>query len=136
MLKEIVFAISASGIAMATLAWLAKNIVSHFLSKDIEAYKSKLAAEAVNSSTEELVMRMRYDSLERTAYGFIKGNPDGWIIVFRGKYRPEHSRIPDYKDRLTKFGRAVSMDAYGNHIRMEHQEFSLNFKTLQKLKVE
>ena len=46
MLKEIIIAISTSGIAIAALAWLAKKIVSHFLSKDIEAYKVKLEAES------------------------------------------------------------------------------------------
>jgi hypothetical protein len=36
MLKEMICAISASGIAFAALAWLANQIVSHLPSKDIE----------------------------------------------------------------------------------------------------
>ena len=62
MLKEIIFAISASGFATAALAWLAKKIVSHFLSKDIEAYKVKIEAE---SAVE--IERLR-NSLRQIAY--------------------------------------------------------------------
>ncbi len=62
MLKEIIFAISASAIAIAALAWLAKKIVSHFLSKDIEAYKAKLEA-----GSEMEIEKLR-NSLRQIAY--------------------------------------------------------------------
>jgi hypothetical protein len=54
MLKEIVSAFSATmlttiftnGIAIAALAWLAKKIISVWLSKDIEAHKARLQADS------------------------------------------------------------------------------------------
>ena len=62
MLKEIIFAISASGIAIAALAWLAKAIVLHFLSKDVETFKAKIQAES------EIEIEKLKSALNQTAY--------------------------------------------------------------------
>jgi len=54
--------------------------------------------------------------LERQAYGYWRGfrQPDGWIIVFREKYKSEYAAVsPDYEEHLKTGGRAVTMDANG-----------------------
>ena len=62
MFKELIFAISASGIAMTVLGFLAKTIVSHVLSKNVEAYKAKLKAES------EVEVEKLRNSLRQIAY--------------------------------------------------------------------
>jgi len=62
MLKEIIYAISASGIAIAALAWLAKAIISHFLSKDVETFKAKIQAES------GIEIKKLKSALNQTAY--------------------------------------------------------------------
>jgi hypothetical protein len=62
MFNELIFAISASGVAMAILGFLARTIVTHFLSKDIEAYKTKLEAES------EVEIEKLRNSLRQIAY--------------------------------------------------------------------
>lgn len=97
---------------------------------------SKIAPESVDPGTAELRMRLRHDSLERHAYGFKRGGRDsnGWTIVFRKKYKAELAKIvPNYEEQIKKTGRAVSMDAYGRTIRVEHQDFFLDFLGLEKI---
>lgn len=62
MIKELIYAISASGIAMTVLGFLTKMIVSQVLSKDIEAYKIKLKA-----ASEVEIEKLR-NSLRQIAY--------------------------------------------------------------------
>jgi len=45
-LKELVTILGGTAIAVAALAWLAKSLVTHFLSKDIEKHKNDLAAQS------------------------------------------------------------------------------------------
>lgn len=81
-------------------------------------------------------MKMRHDSLQRKAYSYVQGNGQGraWTIVFKCKYKKEDAEIiPDYETRLRTVGRAVTMDAYGKKIRMEHQDIKLEFSGLVKL---
>lgn len=70
----------------------------------------------------ERALEVRRNTLERRAYGVRNGGKggdrvdvaDGWTVVFRYN--------PDTKGR----GRAVTMDAYGNHIRMQHPDYPLS----------
>jgi hypothetical protein len=95
----------------------------------------QLAQESVDPGTDELGMRMRRDSLERNAYGYARGArlSDGWTVLFRKKYKAEQAKlIPNYEERIKKTGRAVTMDAYGRAITIEHQDFYLDFPGLKK----
>ncbi len=98
--------------------------------------KSKLTPESVYPGIDKYGMKMRHDSLERQAYGYWRGirYSDGWVIVFREKYKSEYANVsPNYEEHLKRNGRAVTMDAYGDHIRMEHQDIYLNFPELVKI---
>jgi len=98
--------------------------------------KSKLTPESVWPGTDELGMRMRHDSLERRAYGYLAGvrYTGGWGVVFRCKYKERYAEVvPNYAESLEKVGRIVTMDAYGNRMRVEHQGFNLNFPELVRL---
>lgn len=97
---------------------------------------TKLRPESVNPEMNDLTMSMRHDSLERAAYGYMRStkHADGWIVVFRKKRKTEVAKlIPDYEERIKRTGRAVSMDAYGRAIEVEHQDFSLDSQRLLKL---
>ena len=52
MLKELIIALGGSSILLLAVAYLIKSIITHFLSKDIEAYKVKLKAEVEKSLIE------------------------------------------------------------------------------------
>jgi hypothetical protein len=98
--------------------------------------KKKIVPESVNPMTGEWGMQMRHDSLQRKAYGYSQGNRTAkdWTIVFKCKYKKEDAEIiPDYEARLRTAGRAVTMDAYGKKIKMEHQDIKLEFPGLVKL---
>ena len=43
---ELIKSLGGLAILAASLAWLTKSIVTHFLSKDVEAYKSRIASES------------------------------------------------------------------------------------------
>ena len=45
MLESILTAILGTGVAAAILAYLIRTIITHWLDKDIESYKTRLAAE-------------------------------------------------------------------------------------------
>ena len=100
--------------------------------------KSELTPEAVWPGTDEQGMRMRHDSLERTAFGYMKGSryPDGWLVVFKSKYKAEYADFPGYEGSLKTWGRAVTMDAHGRKLRVEHSDFKLSSPGLTKLSSE
>ena len=94
--------------------------------------KSKIIPESITGVT----MQLRFDSLQRKAYGCSVGHrrTDDWVIIFKQKYKKGNEKIiPDYENRLRTFGRAVTMNIYGGHIRMEHQGIKLEFPGLVKL---
>lgn len=97
--------------------------------------KKKIVPESVTSMTGEWGMQMRHDSLYSKAYGYAQeSHAQFWAIVFKCKYKKEYAEInPDYETKLRIAGRAVTMDAYGGKIRMEHQNISLEFPKLIKL---
>jgi hypothetical protein len=84
----------------------------------------------------ERALEVRRDTLERSAYSYGRDERfrDGWVVVFRARYRPEHARmVPDYEESLKKVGRCVTMDAYGNMMRVEHQDCYLRSPRLTVL---
>ena len=95
--------------------------------------KSKWSPDSVWGEPGDFQMRSRRNSLLPRAYGVAKGAR--WTVVFR--MNPEHKRyreaIPDYEERVKTVGRAVTMDAYGGRIRMEHADIQLEFAGLKKL---
>lgn len=101
--------------------------------------KSKWSPDSVWGKPDNFEMQFRRNSLEPRAYGVARENGArgrySWIVVFRKN--PNHERykeiIPNYEERAKKVGRAVTMDAYGGGIRMEHQDINLEFEGLKKL---
>ncbi len=79
---------------------------------------TKLAPESLEWTSDRAEMlKERYNTLERKAYGFVahgKGKP-GWTIVFRYK----HGSNP-------RNGRAVTMDLDGQNKRVQHVDFILS----------
>lgn len=84
-------------------------------------------------------LELRRNTLERRAYGVRDGGKgkervdttDGWTVIFR--YNPKPDTVRFYGDRLSKVGRIVTMDAYGNYMRMQHQDYTLSmFRKLEE----
>jgi hypothetical protein len=97
------------------------------------ADRSKWSPDSVWGKPDDVIMQSRRNSLEPRAYGVVRGAK--WVVVFR--MNPDHERYrevaPNYEGRVKKVGRAVTMDAYGGRIRMEHRDFNLGFAGLKKL---
>ncbi len=89
------------------------------------ADKSKLTPENLYPGTDEEGLKMRHDSLERKAYSYERSQLYGgsWVVIFRYKQHPEVVKF--YGDRLNSIGRAVTMDFYGQRIRVHHSDYPL-----------
>lgn len=75
----------------------------------------KITLESIEwTSNYNELLKSRYDTLERKAFGILKTSNE-WIVVFRYKKDTEHSA-----------GRAVTMSLSGSKLRVEHQDFRLN----------
>ena len=61
--KEILVAFGSTAILLALVAWLVKSIITHFLSKDVEVYKTKIKSEA-DQELEALKHSLRMVSFE------------------------------------------------------------------------
>lgn len=88
--------------------------------------KSKITPENVFSLTDEEGMKMRRDSLERKAYSYERDNEfygGSWVIMFR--YKPHPDVVKFYGERLKYTGRAVVMDFFGKHVRIQHSDYPL-----------
>jgi hypothetical protein len=100
--------------------------------------KRKLVPESVNPGTDVLGMKLRHDSLERKAFGVMKedGKSGFWVIVFRYNKAGNNEfrrAVPEFDEHIEKWGRAVTMDPYGRRMRIQHQDFGLQFGKLKKL---
>ena len=84
---------------------------------DLPPDKENLARESIElESNVDEMLKMRYDTLERKAFGILSGqvrNEAGWTVVFK------------FKNSSSKNGRAVTMNLDGSRARVEHQEFIL-----------
>jgi hypothetical protein len=92
--------------------------------------KSKFSYESIDSDDPDVALKARYNTLERNAYG-VRGRDagrHGWTVVFRYNHADEEYRriIPDCQKPVETTGRAVTMEADGSGIRMQHQEFLLS----------
>jgi leucyl aminopeptidase len=84
--------------------------------------RTQLSSESLDSAEIDQRLRQRYNTLERKAYAV--GNGDvreyGWTIVFRYNQKSED------EEPIKEVGRAVTMDADGRNIKMQHQDTFLN----------
>jgi hypothetical protein len=90
---------------------------------DLPPDKAKLAHETIEwESDVDEMLKGRHDTLERRAYGVVRGRKAGsagWTIVFRYKHPA------DRKGR--SLGRAVTMNLDGGDARVEHVDFILRY---------
>jgi hypothetical protein len=100
--------------------------------------KSKLASEGIDSSDPDERLRDRYDTLQPKAYGLLNRSRsiDGWTIAFR--YNAKHAEyrrtIPNFEGFTKGHGRAVTMDAFGESLRVQHQDCILSaFHRLEEM---
>jgi hypothetical protein len=86
--------------------------------------KSRLRPEAVHGGIDASSLALRRNTLERLAYGTLKeeGKNGQWIVIFRYAAEPHSNRA-----------RAVSVQPSGKDIRIEHQDFNLEFAKLRKI---
>ena len=103
-------------------AKLAEDFIALNGYTDLPGDKDNLTRESVEwSSNSEEELRLRHNSLEKSAFGVKrgrKGGEPGWTVVFR------------YKSNLKatdEAGRAVTMSPTGTDIRVEHLDFFLKF---------
>jgi hypothetical protein len=89
--------------------------------------KTKLSHESIDFSDPDERLKLRFNSLERKAYGLGKVDlrKDGWTIVFRYNANNNRSGRNDYHQYVKTVGRALTMKADGSDIRMMHQDFYL-----------
>ena len=105
---------------------LAEQFVAENGYTDLPAMKDKarLSYEGIDSSDPDVRLQERFNTLERKAYAVRGGNTiNHWTILFRYNANNEKYRriIPDYEQHVKKEGRAVTMNADGSGIRMQHQ---------------
>jgi hypothetical protein len=85
--------------------------------------RSRTVYETIESeSNSDEILKERRDTLERKAYGIIrgrKGGAPGWTIIFR--YRHPSSK------QMRRNGRAVTMNLDGSGMRVEHVDFILRY---------
>jgi len=86
--------------------------------------KSKLKPEAVFGGTDAPSLALRRNTLERSAYGVLKAERMSgyWIVVFCYSVQPDSNRA-----------RAVSVHPFGKDVKIQHQDFNLEFAKLRKI---
>ena len=100
---------------------LAETFIAHNGYSDLPPDREHLAYETIEwESNIDEMLRMRYDTLERKAYGVSRGRKGGslgWTVVFQYKH-------PSYRE-MRENGRAVTMNLDGSKMRVEHVDFIL-----------
>ncbi len=81
--------------------------------------KTKLKA-AFDEGTDDSSIKLRRNTLLKSAYGLSKGNGTRWLVVFR--LNPENETYRLLAIDVSKRGRAVTMDAYGGNLKVQHQK--------------
>ena len=90
--------------------------------------KSKLSYESWgDGSPADEALKRRHDTIESKAYGVMSKEKYGWAVVFRYNLRNEgFSRVdPKLLKHFKSVGRAITMDANGDNLRVEHEDFEL-----------
>ncbi len=102
---------------------LAEQFIANNGYTDLPPDRSKLAYERIEwESNIDEMLKGRRDTLERQAYGVVrgrKGDALGWTVVFR--YNHPSGR------QMRKNGRAVTMNLDGSEVRVEHVDFILKY---------
>lgn len=102
---------------------LAEQFIAQNGYTDLPPDRSKLAYETIEwESNIDEMLKVRRDTLERKAYGIVrgrKGGAAGWTVVFR--YKHPSSR------QMRRNGRAVTMNLDGSEMRVEHVDFILKY---------
>ena len=102
---------------------LAEQFIAQNGYTDLPPNKGKLAYETIEwESNVDEILKGRHDTLERRAYGVVrgrKGASPGWTVVFRYKHPS------DREER--RIGRAVTMNLDGSDTRVEHVDFILRY---------
>jgi len=102
---------------------LAEQFIAQNGYTDLPPDKTKLSYETIEwESNVDRMLKGRHDTLQRRAYGVVRGRKGGdlgWTIVFR--YRGSSGRGA----RAT--GRAVTMNLDGSGLRVEHVDFFLRY---------
>jgi hypothetical protein len=92
--------------------------------------KTKLKA-AFDEGTDDASITLRRNTLLKTAYGVSRRNGTSWFVVFR--LNPDNETYLLHAIDVSKRGRAVTMDAYGGNITIQHQDVNLKFRGLKRL---
>ena len=92
--------------------------------------KTKLKA-AFDEGADDSSIELRRNTLLKKAYGIARGSDTSWLVVFRVNVENETYRL--HAIDVSKRGRAVTMDAYGANIMIQHQNVDLEFKGLKRL---
>lgn len=105
----------------------AEKFVSQNGYTDLEPEKEALTRESIERESDvDQLLKMRRNTLERKAYGILRGRigSPGWTVVFKYKGGSERQN--------ERNGRAVTMGLDGSDARVEHKDFILA-KTEKKL---
>ena len=83
----------------------------------------KIIRELMEYSNMSETLAYRHNMLESHAIG-IKANNKGWIVAF--KYNQSNKLFNKMKYDFKKYGRAVTLDVFGEKIRIEHKDILLH----------
>jgi len=105
------------GLTQSQAVALAEQFIAQNGYTDLPPDKTKLAYETIEWERDaDRMLQQRHDTLERHAYGVLrgrKGGEPGWTVVFC------------YKAHCGSAGRAVTMNLDGSEPRVEHVDFRL-----------
>lgn len=110
-----------NGLTEAQAVELAEKFIARNGYTDLPPDKENLSLESIEwESDVDEMLKGRYNTLERKAFGVSKGRKGGakgWTVVFRFKDRSD--------EQTRKNGRAVTMNLDGSKARVEHVDFIL-----------
>jgi hypothetical protein len=107
------------GLTQRQAVALAEQFIAQNGYTDLPPDKTKLAHETIEWEPDvDRMLQRRHATLERHAYGILrgrKGGERGWTVVFC------------YKEHCGSTGRAVTMNLDGSEPRVEHVDFFLRY---------
>ncbi|MFZ1083051.1 MAG: hypothetical protein WAO19_14130 [Candidatus Kryptoniota bacterium] len=83
----------------------------------------KVIRELFDNSSISETLKYRHNMLEANAIG-VKVNKSGWIVAFR--YSSTNKFFKKTKFDFKRYGRAITLDAFGEKMRIEHKDIILN----------
>src|SRR5467141_2683830 len=102
-LKQFAITLGGTAVAIAAVAWLARSIVIHWLSKSVETYKAQLKAES-DVALEQLRAKLQIMAARRNVeYSRIHEKRLEIISELVGKINRFHKCVSDYVS-LTEWG--------------------------------